>query len=134
MAGNAPLCHCIVLSLLLPFGVSRFVGSFHLYALHYVYLPRLKKSLNNVRTAGCKMPLQLYTQGILTLQRSGLAAVELFDSVGDLYGVEEGLSTSGAEAVQVPIMRFQLLDDHYEQLRHATDPLRQSDNFGIDIP
>ena len=93
-----------------------------------------KKSLNNVRTAGCKMPLQLYTQGILTLQRSGLAAVELFDSVGDLYGVEEGLSTSGAEAVQVPIMRFQLLDDHYEQLRHATDPLRQSDNFGIDIP
>ena len=115
----------------------------HLYALHYVYLHRLNKSLSefkegwnshNVRTAGGKTPLQLYTQGMLTLQRSGLAAVDFFESVGELYGVEEeGLSTNGAECVQVPIMRFQLLDEHYEQLRHATDPLRQSDNFGIDI-
>ena len=43
--------------------------------------------------------------------------------------MEEGLSTSGTDTVQVAIMQFQLLDDHYEQLRHATDRLRQSDNL-----
>ena len=43
----------------------------HLHALLYVYLPRLSKegwNNHNVRTAGGKTPLQLYTQGMLSLQ------------------------------------------------------------------
>ena len=59
----------------------------HLFALHYVFLPRINQSLqyfqaswNNhrIRTERGFTPNQLFTIGMLRLQNSGLAAVDFF--------------------------------------------------------
>ena len=70
----------------------------HLWALHYVFLPRINKALgefvnswNNhpIRTAGHKSPQQLFTAGALLLQNSQLAAMDFFEAVNESYGVDQ---------------------------------------------
>lgn len=74
------------------------INEHHLFALHYVYLPRINRALqqfqqarNNhgVRTAGSQTPNQLFTSGALQLRNSGLPAVDFFDDVTVDYGIEE---------------------------------------------
>lgn len=118
----------------------------HIFALHYVFLPRINKALtefcvgwNNhgVRTAGSKTPNQLYTEGALRLRHSGLVALDFFDTTDENYGVEEGGlsvdSDDDEEGVEVPRCGFTLLDVHFRQLCHIVDPLQSSENYGIDL-
>ena len=73
------------------------LNEYHLWALHYVFLPRINKALeefvnswNNhpIRTAGHKSPHQLFTAGALLLQNSQLAAMDFFDNVSENYGID----------------------------------------------
>lgn len=66
----------------------------HLYALHYVYLPRINLALihfvnawNNhgLRTERGQTPNQLFTAGALRLRNAGLAALDFFDEVSGMY-------------------------------------------------
>lgn len=66
----------------------------HLYCLHYVYLPRLNKTLDgftegwnnhSIRTAHHKSPNQMFVEGSLRLQRSGLISLDFFDNVGESW-------------------------------------------------
>ena len=50
-----------------------------------------------------------------------------FDSVDDLYGVEEaGLTVENDEGVHVPKCNFFLEDAHFVQLQLIVDPLAHS--------
>ena len=60
-------------------------NSHHIYALHYVFKPRIAKTLaefcdgwnkHGVRTAGNKTPHQLFTKGVIQLRHSGLAGLD----------------------------------------------------------
>ena len=73
-------------------------NNFHRYAVHYIYLPRINKSLqvfqdgwnhHGVRTEHNLSPHQLFVRGALQLQRRGLHALDFFDLVDDMYGVED---------------------------------------------
>lgn len=73
----------------------------HLYALHFVYLPRINRAIDTfrdawnhhgIRTIEHMSPKQVFVSGVLHLYESGLAAVDFFDNVGDSYG--EGDSSS----------------------------------------
>lgn len=117
----------------------------HIYALHYVFQPRIAKTLdefydgwNNhgVRTAGSKSPYQLFTEGAIRLRHSGQAGLDFFDDVDDSYGVEEegfGIDDGNYQRVEVPQCDFVLRDDHFLQLQQAVHPLQQSNNYGIDL-
>ena len=68
----------------------------HIYALHYVYIPRVNKSLsafkegwNNhgVRTEHGQSPNQLFVTGALQLRESGLIALDFFENIDESYGV-----------------------------------------------
>ena len=70
----------------------------HRYALQYVYLPRINQSLkvfqecwnyHGVRTEHNMSPHQMFTAGALQLHRRGLHALDFFEDVNELYGVEE---------------------------------------------
>ena len=70
------------------------LNEYHLWALHYVFIPIINKALselvnswNNhpVRTVGYKSPQQLFTAGAL-LQHSQLTVLDFFDNVDDDYG------------------------------------------------
>ena len=113
----------------------------HLYALHYVYLPRINHALevfqrgwnhHSIRTEGSHSPHQLFVQGFLTLQRSGLVALDFAEQVEESYGVEEDGLVGDESQVNVPGL-FELHHQHYERLCLQINPLSSSENYGIDI-
>ena len=124
-------------------GVLDPVNEYHLFALHYVYTPRLnralmqfKESWNNhsIRTERGHSPNQLFAAGALLLQGSGLTAMDFFEQVNEhVYGVEdEGLTTSD-EQVAIPESRVRLTPEHSALLQQSVDPMSDSDNHGIEL-
>lgn len=117
----------------------------HLYALHYVYLPRINQALDKfrhgwnshpIRTAHNKSPHQIFTAGALLLQHSNLTALDFFDTVDVTYGVDddEGLVPDEENtAVVVPEIMYHISEDHLHRLQQCVDPLAPSDNYGIDV-
>lgn len=76
----ARLCHKTILSPIL--GILDHTNAQCLYALEYVFLPRINHAIHlfvggwSIRTAGRLSPRQLFASGILSLQHSGLVAVD----------------------------------------------------------
>ena len=77
------------------------VKEVHLFTIHYIYLPRINASLSefksgwnhhSIRTEHNRSPYQLFVEGSLSLQRSGLIALDFFNQVDADYGIDnEGL-------------------------------------------
>ena len=116
------------------------VNEMHLYALHYVFLPRLRKAQkefreawnsHSIRTAQNRSPEQLFTEGALMLQRSGLTALDFFSRVDENYGYEEqGIVVPEEDTgVKVPVVWFQLPDENYAELQEVVNPLQRSDSY-----
>ena len=108
----------------------------HLFALHYVFLPRINQSLqhfqaswNNhrIRTESGLTRNQLFTTGMLRLQNSNLAAVDFFSQVPGIE--EDGISTSNDE-VEIPTIVLILSDTELATLQSLVNP---SDDYGIDL-
>lgn len=115
------------------------LNAIHLFALHYVYLPRINKTLqgfkegwNNhgIRTEAHMSPNQLFVQGVL---QNSLDLSEHLDVLEDdtIGGPQSELSDVGG--VVVPQISFFLREDHYEELTSAVDPEEQSTTYGIDL-
>lgn len=118
----------------------------HLWALLYVFLPRINRGLkefvnswNNhpIRTANHKSLQQLYTAGALLLQHSGLAAMDFFASADEDYGVdpngpnaEDGGDHSG---ITIPQTTLKFSEADNSLLRQNVDPLAPSLNYGIEL-
>ena len=73
------------------------INELHLWALHYVFIPRINRSLQEflngwnhhpLRTASHKSPQQLFTAGAMLLQNSQIAALDFFHSVDESYGID----------------------------------------------
>ena len=115
----------------------------HLYALHYVFIPRVNRALSEfmrgwnyhpIRSANHKSPHQLFTAGALLLQHSGLAALDFFDDVDDTYGLDMDAPVPAQEEhVVVPEVAITLNSENLSRLKRTVDPLRSSDEFGIDL-
>lgn len=115
----------------------------HLFALHYIYTPRINSCLrqfqsgwNNhpIRTEHNRSPYQLFVEGSLSLQRSGLIALDFFDRVDeDYYGVEEEGLYADDEGVTVPERQFELQDQHFHTLQREVNPVQSSNNYGIEL-
>ena len=115
------------------------LNELHLFALHFVYLPRINRSIklfqsawnhHGIRTMHNASPHQLYTAGILRLQQSNLSAFDFFDTVDSSYGIDEEIVTEASTetAVSVPETRLNLSPENYAILQAQIDPLAPSDN------
>ena len=115
----------------------------HLLALHYIFIPRINRSLkefvnswNNhpIRTAQHKSPQQLFTAGCLLLQNSQIPALDFFHSFDDTYGIDpDGPIPISQESISVPQSTLRFSDADMQLLKHRIDPLGVSDNYGIDL-
>ena len=116
----------------------------HIYALHYVFIPRINHALavfkdgwNNhgLRTAHNQSPNQLFVAGVLQVHQSGLTALDFLDNVDESYGIEEnGFTVHEDEGgVIIPETNFALLSEHMLQLQQEINPLAQSQNHGIEL-
>ena len=123
------------------------IDDVHIFSLHYIFIPRINQALqqflaawnfHGVRTEHGQTPNQLFTAGSLLLRNSGLTAMDYFDMVPDVYGVDNedvGVpSTSDDdEGMEIPPVNFDLSDVHMDELRSTIDPLSNSDDFGVDL-
>ena len=125
------------------------VSTTQVFALHYVYKPRINQALkqfvaawnyHSIRTEHGQTPNQLFTSGSLHLRNAGLAALDFFENVTDTYGVDgSGLGESivsdedDDEGVEVPSTNLGLTDEQIAELQSVVDPLSESSEFGVDL-
>lgn len=119
------------------------LNELHLYALHYVFLPRINKCLfeftrswncHPITTACGSSPLQLYTIGMVTLSRDNLIALDYYAPINEAeYGTgdeADGLYfPNSIEHVEIPVTS-PLTN---AKLPEVINPMRDSDCCGVDI-
>ena len=115
----------------------------HLFALHYIFIPRINHSLNaftvgwNNHTISKvrQTPKQMFTIGMLQLMQSSRVAIDYFTPVDDTYGIDEEGPYVTAENTQViiPPINIHLTDDSLQLLQGTVNPLTESDNYGVDL-
>jgi hypothetical protein len=115
----------------------------HLFALHYVFLPRINQCLNEfctswnnhpIRTSHASSPIQLYTTGMVVLHQTSTIALDYYSTVDDDYGreIEERNITCPDSENQVHIPDTPTLCDLHE-VYSVINPLRDSSVCGVDI-
>ena len=119
------------------------LNELHLFALHYVFLPRINRSIelfqnawnhHSLRTMQNSSPHQLYTSGALRLHQANLPALDFFNNIDTNYGVDEDeVVVQDTESVNVPENRLNLTQESLAVLQLHVDPLGESENFGIDL-
>lgn len=123
------------------------LNEIHLYALQYVYLPRIGYALDifregwnhhSIRTENNRTPHQLYATGTLRLHSSGLSALDFLDDVDETYGIDDvdDMETEAnveAETVTVPESILTVSNAVLRELAQRVNPLAESDNYGIDL-
>lgn len=119
------------------------LNDLNLWALHYVYLPRINRSLtafiqswNNhpIRSACHKTPQQLFTAGSLLLQTSNMEALDFAEPVDSNYGFDPDINVTPVDrGIVVPENTIKFSDADIQALKLAVVPLGVSDNHGIDL-
>lgn len=118
-----------------------------LFTLHYVFLPRINRSLSELEnswnnhplsTAGNRSPLQLWHSGINAVTNSDYHAVESIfagQQDWDEYGIGGG-PLSGCDTendVHVPAVNFDPTPQQLQLLQEQINPLSDDSNHGINI-
>lgn len=103
-----------------PQGILQPDDEMHLFALHFVYLPRINAALeefvaqwnnHSIRTTGSFSPRQLYVNGILDVHNCNCSAVQNIsdaDQGNPMFGDDDSdeLETESDNNVQVPQLDF----------------------------
>lgn len=127
-------------------GLLNPINEYHLFALHYVFLPRINKSLegfvrswnsHSLRTEHGHSPNQLFTVG--TALSQDLFSRQFIDEQSNdepidesSYGVDEAGLNGSDEEIVFPETRVTLTQEE-ECLLTTINPLADSDNYGIEI-
>ncbi len=118
------------------------LNELHLWALHYVFVPRINHSLeefvrswNNhpIRTAGHKSPQQLFTAGCLLLQNSHIPALDFFNTVDERYGIDLDGPVVLSDGISIPRSNLNFSAADMALLEQHIDPQGVTDNYGIDL-
>ena len=131
-------------------GILDIQNELHLFALRYVFLPRINEALeaficgwNNHSLSTChhRTPFQLYTEGMVLLTHDDLPALDYTNPINtEDYGVELSDSysvDSDSDTVDVPsdtidIPTLGIICDT-SALEALVDPLQQSSNYGVEL-
>ena len=81
---------------------------------------------------GSPSPHQLFVHGYLTLQMSGLVALD-FTEIDSSYGIDEVGLISEESHVNVPESSIIIPTRDYEHLCQQVNPLASSENYGIEL-
>ena len=121
-------------------GILEILDSVHLYSLHYVFIPRINRSLDDfiqkknnhpVSSEKNQSPLQMWEKDMLDNMHSGYTALSPAEI--DDFGVDpEGLSPVDEEDYQVNVSppSIEVSDNHLTQM---PCPLQGDENSGVNI-
>ena len=103
----------------------------HLYALHYIFIPRINKLLNDfslswnnhpLRTEKNQTPIQLWSKGFFETENLIHETEINFDEYGvDEYGPELEIQTNND--VQIPEIETELTNEEEQYIVENFDPL-----------
>ena len=109
-------------------GILDIYNESHLFALHYVYIPQISKALNafisglnhnSLSSCHQKTPMQLYTEGMVLLNHSGIPALDYTTPVDtEEYGIEDDLDD---------------MQSDNDALQSLVNPLQESANYGVEL-
>ena len=117
-------------------GLLNPVNEYHLFALHYVFIPCLNKSLDdflqswNSHSLRTEHANQLFTAGALVSHDSFNELSIDSERIDESYGVDEVGLTGSDEEIVIPESRVKLT---IQQQDRSINPLVDSDNYGIEI-
>ena len=133
-------------------GVLDNTDELHLFALHFVFLPRINNLLyrwmeaynrHPLGTEHSSTPRQLWVESMLRMQNShhtapgGVFDRETVEGPLDQYGIDwEGpcpQSETGSDDMTVSRIDLNIPANIFENLRESVDPLALSELFGMDI-
>ena len=115
------------------------LNDIHLFALHYVYLPRINHSLqvftqgwncHGIRTMNERNPMETFLMDKMHSQEEE----EL--SHPDIYGIDlEGPipELQNEDSVVIPETNVTITQEETELLQYLVNPLTESDNYGIEL-
>ncbi|XP_071829650.1 uncharacterized protein [Apostichopus japonicus] len=113
----------------------------HMWALHYIFLPRLNAELkafvdqwNNhgLRTEGHQTPMQLFVGHALELSNARLTAMEdIFRSTDTQAVLFDGEEWDDQGIVAVDELWCPLEEEAVQRLRESINPLSENDQLGI---
>ena len=122
------------------------LNEMHLFALHYIYLPRINKALakftqdrnfHPLSSANNQSPRQLWHSSITRLSIVDPTSPEILGlSNWDDYGIDDGLPFPEIETpnnVVVPNSRISLCQNHWRYLQQQVDPRYFDLNEGVNI-
>ena len=118
-------------------GILDSLNELHLFALQYVYLPRINASLeeflsqwnhHGIRTTSHQSPLALWYSAMLTAPKE--SNVLDWQTYGiDYDGPIPDVDTDNCVVVPEPLI--QVSDQQLQQLQHNVDPISDDGNYGI---
>ncbi|CAB3995673.1 Retrovirus-related Pol poly [Paramuricea clavata] len=120
------------------------LNELHLFALHYIYIPRINKCLQEFKSQWKnhplssernRTPLQLFTSGVIENQQSGYSGVQSIFDAG--YTPNYGFDPSGPLSVEdddyqvvVPETNIQLSSEQMTNLANQCNPLQEDGTNG----
>lgn len=119
--------------------------STHLFCLHYVFLPRINHSLQNLsqahsrhrlRTEQNRTPMQLWIRGQLRDQQVDVTEPVIPLNFLDEYGIDPHgplPDDDDSDRVTIPSVARPLDSDMMAELRRRVNPLQESEYLGVDI-
>ena len=119
----------------------------HMWALQYVYLPRINRDLDRfvsqwnhhkLRTARYQSPYQIFVRGSLEMQRRGLTAIQTIFGEDDTGPTEiEGAPNAAPQVPQsvvvVPDNTFALSEQHQERVQQINPLGGDRSSLGVDV-
>jgi hypothetical protein len=120
------------------------LNELHLFALHYVYIPRINRCLQEFKdqwknhplsSERNRTPLQLFTSGVIENQQSGYSGVQSILDAG--YTPHYGFDGSGPLSVEedgyqvvVPETSIQISVEQMTSLSNQCNPLQEDSTNG----
>ena len=103
----------------------------HLYAPHFIYIPRINHALTELMHGWNVVATQMFTKEMVKLSQTNLPALDFFEPVPELYGVEdEGFVPDPNYLVSATPLIVDM-DNETEVLQCQVDPLLESSCHGI---
>jgi hypothetical protein len=121
------------------------INEVHLFVLHYIYLPRISRALeefvtdwNNhpLSTEGNRSPNQLWYSGMRSLLHSNHTAMSEHNADWTEYGVDEEGPIPVINAdnhVDLPPLEITITDHQMEDLQSSVNPLTEDGNHGCNL-
>ena len=123
------------------------INELHLFALHYIFLPRINRTLDEMvrswnnhpmSTERNRSPRQLWHSGISAATNSNYLAMQsVFASDQEMnefgHGGGPTPDLDSDNDVEVPEVSFALSGEQWQQLQQNVEPLENDNNHGINL-